>query len=1240
VGEDFGCSWVIVTGALAVCFFWLLKARWRIRKLELSIAELANADKRLENHLAELRREIRSSRGAAAPGAEAKEGPPEPGMAPVPAALPAPPREPSPWSRDARRPGIAAVSPPTGVPPAAGSSGPPSTPAPGRPPEPPAPPLPVVPAAPPPAPPRFRMPALSFDWESFVGVKLFSWIAGIALALAVIFFLRYSIDHGWLRPPVRMAIGFLSGAALLVLCEWKIARPYAVTANALDASAIAILFSTSFASHALWHLIGSLPAFILMALVTATAVALSIRRHSIFIAILGLLGGFATPALLSTGEDHPFGLFGYLLLLNAGLCWVARRKRWPVLTVLSFGFTALYEWSWVTTFLTPAKLPIGEGIFLVFPLLAVLALPSDPKPGAESLFRHTATAASVVPLLFAIFVAAVPAYGNQYVLLFGFLFCIDAALAVLARVRGPQALHLGAGAATLVVFALWLSTSYDAGEWPEFLVVVAIFTVFYALFPFVRKRLPGPLAVGLIDRGDWTAGFLLFVFPVLAAVEPRTGSPALLFLSLFGLLVILAGSALASESGVVHFAAAFFALAAEAVWSARHLDAAHLIPALFIYAGFALFYLGVPMLAIRLGRKLRPEGSGAIVLLASLGLLFFIAAGPVAQSAFWGLALLLSLLDLGLIYEAISGRRPLLCLMGLALSWILIGTWWAAVNVALLLVPALVLVGGFALLVLGGNVVLEKRGAARGFLLGQGAYLALVGHIFLLFVASQKALAIPPWPLFGVLAVLDLAIGAAALATRRSGLHVGAVIASQFVVLFWLAVASKRPWPLVGIEAAAMVAIFALAWRILARRIGAESFWFDGAAAVALLLAQVAAIAAGELAGAPGVITRTAAHVVLLVLLLALARATEWHVLALAGLVPTTLACFLWQTTAFKAGRWTEELVLATPIYLLYVLYPFLLGRRSGKRIEPYLAAALAGLPYLLLARHALLAGGLKPVIGLLPLGEASLMALLMVRLLRLEPPGERSLDRLALVGGAALAFLTVAIPMQLDKEWITIGWAMLGAALAWLYGKVPHRGLLAWSGALMLAVFVRLALNQAVWSYHPRGAYAIWNWYLYTYLAPALAFYVAAWLLVRTRDRIWTSGPRLSALACAGATVLLFFLVNIEIADYYSRGATLTFNFLSSSLAQDLSYTLAWALFATGLLAAGIVGRSRAARLAAIVLLVVTVAKCFLHDLARLGGLYRVASFVGLAVALALVAVLLQRFVLAPGALAEGKSH
>ena len=64
-------------------------------------------------------------------------------------------------------------------------------------------------------------------------------------------------------------------------------------------------------------------------------------------------------------------------------------------------------------------------------------------------------------------------------------------------------------------------------------------------------------------------------------------------------------------------------------------------------------------------------------------------------------------------------------------------------------------------------------------------------------------------------------------------------------------------------------------------------------------------------------------------------------------------------------------------------------------------------------------------------------------------------------------------------------------------------------------------------------------------------------------------------------------------------------------------------------MLIAGILLHARAARVAALVLLLVTILKCFLHDLARLGGLYRVASLLGLALALVMVGVLLQKYVI-----------
>ena len=197
-------------------------------------------------------------------------------------------------------------------------------------------------AAPPPpiAPPTAAAepaPSWSFDWEQFVGVRLFSAIAGIALVFAAVFFLRYSIDQGWLQPPVRVVIGVIVAIALLVVCDRKAARKYVLLANAMDAAAIAILFATFFAAHSQWDLIPGTTAFGLLALVTLIAVLLSIRRDRCSSPCSACSAASRRRSCCRRGENHPMPLFAYLLLLNVGLAWVAYRSGWIILSVADAG---------------------------------------------------------------------------------------------------------------------------------------------------------------------------------------------------------------------------------------------------------------------------------------------------------------------------------------------------------------------------------------------------------------------------------------------------------------------------------------------------------------------------------------------------------------------------------------------------------------------------------------------------------------------------------------------------------------------------------------------------------------------------------------------------------------------------------------------------------------------------------------------------------------------------------------
>lgn len=1025
------------------------------------------------------------------------------------------------------------------------------------------------------------------------------------MVVAAIYFLKYSVDHGWVSPLVRAAIGLLTGSALLVICELRVARGYAFTANAMHGAGIAILYATLFAVHALWHLLPSGAVFAGMLVVTAVAVALSIRRESLFIALLGMMGGFATPALLSTGENRPISLFSYLLLLNTGLAWVAYKKRWPALTIGSVLFSVIYQWAWIAKFLDASQLPLAAGIFIVFGMAAATALWMGRREDKQQvLFDRAGQFAVALPLLFALFAAAVPAYGARFNILFGFLLLIAAGLAIIAKLRDLEWLHALGIVATVLTFAIWLVASYTADAWPLVLAWVSAFVILN-------------LATGVWYRSRLVIGssVLLFVFPALVQLEPGSASPVLLFSVLFVLLALTSAYALRYEEGLVYFVATFFCIVTEAFWSVKFLDAERLYSGLTVYAVFGVAFLAVPALARRFNRRLAPQSAVALTAIVSLGMLLFLTSDGVAPGALWGLAILLAVLLAGAILQAGVSSRPWLAGISVILSWIVLASWWEAAPLEQALIPALFVVASFGVLVVLGMAWARKATASPAF--ETQTHLALAGHGFLIFVAASRTLAFPPWPFLGVLLVLDLAVGIAALYLRRGSLLIGSALLSQIVLLAWASIVETARWANVALAATIAVAAYALLWHELAQRRIERPSHFRFAAAAALFVAHIVAITAGVNAEPRIFATLLVAHVILAMATLTFAAVTGTHALVLLSVPLTAIGTML-----SRSDTPARTLTFAAVIYALYILYPLILGARAKRAIEPYLAAVLASVPFFFIARDAITEAGYGYAIGVLPVVQALLMLALVMRLLRIEPPSERLLSRLALVAATALAFITAAVPLQLDKQWITIAWALEGAALAWLYRRVPHRGLLAWAGALLLAVFVRLIVNPDVLAYHAPSERAILNWYLYTYLVCALAFFAAAYFAPKEYRRA-------IGAAQTGGVVLLFALLNIEIADFYSTGPALTFNFLSSSLAQDLTYTIGWALFAIAMLIAGIALHTRAARVAAIALLSVTVFKCFLHDLGRLGGLYRIASFLGLALALVMVSVLLQKFVL-----------
>ena len=377
----------------------------------------------------------------------------------------------------------------------------------------------------------------------------------------------------------------------------------------------------------------------------------------------------------------------------------------------------------------------------------------------------------------------------------------------------------------------------------------------------------------------------------------------------------------------------------------------------------------------------------------------------------------------------------------------------------------------------------------------------------------------------------------------------------------------------------------------------------------------------------------------LVVLLLGVVRRFGTDLLALVALGCTLLLEFVWHTQHFSHNRFTPDwlpLAWYAGFSAAFMLFPFCSHRQIAERRVPWATAALA-LPLHFHVIYELCKAnlpefgylGLVPAVCALP-AFAGLVWLL--KKLPADNEGRNAL--LALFGGVALFFITLIFPIQFEKQWLTVAWALEGVALLWLFHRVPHPGLPLVGVALLCVAFARLGLNPEVFGYHPRSDTPILNWYLYSYGIVTACLFAGARLLAPPRNvvRDFNVLPLLYSLG----TVLAFMLVNIEIADYFSEGTRTTFQLTGGGLSRerqlgrDMTYSLAWAAFAFGLLVIGFKRRLAAVRRAGMALLGVTLLKLFFHDLWHLGGLYRIGALIGLAVVLILVSMFYQKFLAA----------
>lgn len=205
-------------------------------------------------------------------------------------------------------------------------------------------------------------PKLKLDIEKFIGENLINKIGIVITVIGVAIGAKYTIEHDLISPLTRIILGYLAGAGLLGF-GIKLKVKYENYSAVLVSGAMAILYFITFAAYSFYALFPQLLAFAIMVVFTVFTVVAALNYNRQVIALIGLVGAYAIPFLLSEGSGEVRVLFSYMGIINIGILIIAFKKYWKPVYYSSFGLTWVMFLFW---YLIKYKMEDHFGIALTF----------------------------------------------------------------------------------------------------------------------------------------------------------------------------------------------------------------------------------------------------------------------------------------------------------------------------------------------------------------------------------------------------------------------------------------------------------------------------------------------------------------------------------------------------------------------------------------------------------------------------------------------------------------------------------------------------------------------------------------------------------------------------------------------------------------------------------------------------------------------------------------------------------
>ena len=182
-----------------------------------------------------------------------------------------------------------------------------------------------------------------FNW--LIKGNIIAKVAIVILFLGLSYLFKYSIEHDYISPEIRILGALLLGIGLLA-AGWKLRFKRQIYALILQGGAIAVLYLTIFAAYKLYELVPALLTFVFLVVICSTTILFAILQRAMSLATIACVGGYVTPILLSDGSGNHIALFSYYLIISTAILVISITQSWRILNLLGFLFTFVVSLAW------------------------------------------------------------------------------------------------------------------------------------------------------------------------------------------------------------------------------------------------------------------------------------------------------------------------------------------------------------------------------------------------------------------------------------------------------------------------------------------------------------------------------------------------------------------------------------------------------------------------------------------------------------------------------------------------------------------------------------------------------------------------------------------------------------------------------------------------------------------------------------------------------------------------------